>query len=308
MAEYKIKNFNQDIRKQINTIVEKNLLVGISTKEGINKIMDYMYSLENYEEKSIEVYREFFMGVVYLDAYKMYAYRLKQGIATEEDIDIFYQLWNIVDFNDLLAEISANIGLFNTMIKASYDFHNLSGLGKILVVRSLSLTENQKLSLIFPCHDLDLDTYYEDLTIDKLIKNIRNQNKFYQKTLMIDFQEGIIYSVVGFIKDLFKVDRRNAKKLCLEIALVDYRASKYLVNLAKDNKILQEHIELYENNGVEQIIDLLFLDSELLFDTIYMLVDLYVNGKYNEIDLSEDVISHEGKEEVLKKLMTDNKE
>lgn len=303
MAEYKIMNFNQSIRKQIFDVVEKNLLVGISTKEGIDKIMDYIYSLEDTNEKSIGVYREFFMGVVYLDAYKMYAYKIKQGIASEEDIDTFYQLYNIIDFNDLYAEISANIGLFNTMIKAAYDFYNLNGLGKILVVRSLSLSENKKLSEIFPCHNLDLDTYYEPVTIDKLIKNIRSQYKFYERTLMIDFPEGIISTVVGFIKNLYMVDKNNAKDLCLQLALVDYRASKYLCDLVEDNKTLKEHVDLYEKNSLERIIDLLFQDSELLFDVIYMLVDLYVNGKYNDIDLSEQVINSAGDEEVLKKLM-----
>lgn len=304
MAEYKIKNFNQDIRKQINDIVEKNLLVGISAKEGIDKIMNYIYSMEEYEDKSIDVYREFFMGVVYLDAYKMFAYRQKEGIASEDDIDTFYQLWNITDFNDLLAEISANIGLFNIMIKAAYDFYNLNGLGKVIVVRSLSLSENKKLAEIFPCHELDLDTYYEPITIDKLIKNMRNQNRFYEKTVMIDFPEGIIYSVVGFIKNLFKVDRNNARTLCLQLALIDYRASKYLVNLVNDNQTLKEHISLYEGNSVERIIDVLFQDSELLFDAVYMLVDLYINGKYNDIEINDMVIAKEGNEDILKKLMT----
>ena len=308
MAEYKIKNFNQDIRKQINTIIEKNLLAGISTKEGIDRIMNYLYSLENYTDKSIEVYCEFFMGVVYLDAYKMYAYRQKQGIATEDDIDTFYQLWNIVDFNDLLAEISSNIGLFNTMIKASYDFYNLTGLGKVLVVRSLSLSENKKLSVIFPCHNLDLDTYYETITIDRLVKNIKNQFKYYSKTLMIDFPEGVIYNVVGFIKNLFNIDNSNAKSLCLEIALVDYRAAKYLVNSGEENETLKEHIVFYENNSLEKILSLLGQDSELLFDAIYMLVDLYVNGRYNEIEFNDQMIIKAGNEEVVKKLTFDPKQ
>ncbi len=307
MAEYQLKNFNKEIRKQINYIVENKLLEGISTKEGIDKIMNYIYSLENSKEKVAGVYREFFMGVVYLDAYKMYAYRHKQGISSEEDIDVYYQLFNIVDFNDLLAEISANIGLFNIMIKASYDFHNLNGLGKVLVVRSLSLSENKKLSEIFPCHNLDLDTYYEPVTIDKLIKNIRNQYKFYEQTIMIDFSEGIIFTIVGFIKNLYMIDKKNAKDLCLKLALIDYRASKYLFNLVENNETLKEHIDLYEKNSLERIIDLLFHDSELLFDVVYMLVDLYVNGKYNDINISDQVINGYGDEKVLKKLMTNFK-
>ncbi len=311
MTEYKIMNFNQSIREKINSIVEKNLLVGVSTKEGIDKIMDYVYSLEDSNEKSLEIYREFFMGVVYLDAYKMFAYRQREGIATEEDIDIFFQLWNIVDFNDLLAEISANIGLFNTMIKASYDFYNLNELGKVILVRSLSPSENKKLKEIFPCHELDLDTYNEDVTIDKVVKSIREQSRLYKQTIMINFPEGIVYSVEGFMHNLFKVDQKNAKELILQLALIDYRASKYLVNLVEDNKVLKEHIEVYEKNSVDEIVRMLLQDSEFLMDAIYMLIDLYVNNKYDDITFSDKVIAKEGKEEVLKKLMLkpkDNKE
>lgn len=302
MAEYQIKNYNQNIRNQINKVIEKNLLKGISVAESINQIINQLYDLEEIQNPPKQAYREYFMGVTYIDAYKMLAYKQKKNMMTEQEKDFFFQIYNISNLIDLTTEISANPEFFSNIVKLSYDFSLLPNLAKSLVIMSLYPSENHKLATIFPGHSLDLAEYSQIITINTLVDEIQKQINYYEKVLCIDFTEGIVLSICGFIKDFFAINPHNSTVLCLNLAQKDYQASKYLIDKVDDKQTLQQHISTYENLSLTDIIIKLKDDDEFLFDTIWMLIDLCVLKSYNTLKIDESLVSSYGEQNIVKKL------
>lgn len=276
--EIHLKNFNKEVRKRINNTVENGILVGKSKRNTCGEIMDYLYSLEGTANAYEMIYRKFTIGVTYIDAFKMYLYKNRKNLADDEDLIILSELLGIRDYDDLEAEISANIDLFQKMIEASYDFYNLNGLSKVIIVRSLTDSDNAFLTKVFPAHELDLKDYKTPITLERLLKNVINQQKYQKNTLEIQSPEEIINSIQGFITELFTVDRENALKLLLEMSTFDYKILK---------STNSKEITLYQELSQSQIITKLLTEPATLNKMIQRIisnVQKYLTNKIPNIN------------------------
>ena len=102
---------------------------------------------------------------------------------------------------------------------------------------------------------------------------------------------------------MFNINKENAISICSELAKKDYLASIYLTRQIKDNDTLNNHIKLYENSSYEEIIAHFNNDDEFLFDTIWMLIDLYITKTFNDVSIDEKSIENGGNDTVIKKLI-----
>lgn len=261
--EVRLKNFNKEIRKEINRVVENGLLVGKSKRKSCSEIMDHLYALEDTNNAYEMIYRKFFIGVIYIDAIKVYLYKNRKNLTNDEDLIILSELLGIKDYDDLETEVSANIDLLEKMIEASYDFYNLNGLSKVIIIRSLTSSDNEYIKSIFPSHELDLDEYKTTITLERLIKNILNQQKYQTNTLQIENNQEIINSIIGFITELYIVDRENALKLLLEISSFDY---KILLNTNS------KEISTYQELSQIEIVNKLLAEPDTLSKIIQRII------------------------------------
>lgn len=299
-----MENYNKKMRDDLGTFMDAYLKNGgISVRDGAKQYREMLEELEDTDDEYQELYRKYQIYVMYLDAYKLSMYKQKQCIADDQDVELFDQLLYLLDENELMMEIEGNLDFLERLIEESYKFREMNILGKIIVIKSLSEYENDDILQYFPIHEQDLDTYNIEVTLEMILKNIRNQSRHQKKDLDIDCKEAIMLSVVGFIQKLATYDYKNAETLLLEIGAADYRVSKFLASKFKDNELFVDHIDLYENYSRENILDELESNSDFLKDAIWNIADVEIFKKYEDTSINTEEMDDCRDTEVMKKLV-----
>ena len=297
-----MKTYNQKMRDILSKHIEFYQDRGFKVHNSAVKYADILYQLKDSKNPYEKLYSEYLIYIMYLDAYKMNSYMQKECITSDTDLDLLDQLAHIIDSDDLLAEVSADPSFLVKLIESSYQFHEMNALGKINVIKSLDQYENDWLEERYPMHRQDLETYDIKITLQHLLTNIQNQTKYQKKKLMIDFQEGILMSVTGFIRNLVKNDYNNAIELLNEIAVADYISSKALLEKVEDDELLIDHIDLYENYSRNEILYELINNPEFLMCTMETIASVYVYGEYEGIKVQKDEIDENKGKSLMKKL------
>ncbi len=295
--------FNKQIRSIVSKWVEEGELKGIDRKKTIDLKIPYIYTLfEKDAYSKLGVCMLLCTG--YLDAYKILSYKQKECMNNDEEEDILGLLCDIEDYDDLVAEISADPNLLARLLEKIDEFANMNGLAKMLLVKSLSDSENAWLNSRFCNHQEDIINYDKEVTVSLLTTNYKRKKHYQENVSMIDFNDGIIMNLVGFINNLVKIDMDNATSLALEIGKIDYAASKYLVGKFSDeDDIFLDHIDYYESYPVDAIVNRLLFSPEFLKDAIWMVLAIMVNKNYRDIPLSEDLLANKDAKKMAKKLV-----
>ena len=277
-----MKNYNKQMRNLLSKYMESYLNQGLTLSKSAYKFAMLLYNLEYVSNKYIALFRKYLIYVMYLDAYKIGSYKQKECITSDEEIDFFGQLSDIEDADELLAEISAKPTFLVKLIESCYQFHNMNGLGKVNIVKSLDVAENEWLEEHFPIHRQDLDTYDIKITLQHILKNIQNQTKHQEMNLEIDFKDAIMISVAGFLRNLVKNDYANAVDLLIEIAVSDYSSCKTLSEKGISDAYVLDHIDLYENYSKRDILSELMDNPIFLTDSIWNIANVYVMDNMTE--------------------------
>lgn len=304
MENVEIKNYNQEVRKKIEVVIDNMIIkFGCTVKEAASMYTNYIYNLENSSDKYIKIYRDLLFSVLYLDGYKKYVFLQKRGLLCDTDIDILGEIFDLEDFNDLQSEISANPYLLAKLVEASYEFSYMCGLGKRNFVRTLTAGENEKISKIAPVHALDLMTYCRKINLEDLIKHIKGQKKYYTNRLGIDFDSAIAMNVSGYLSEASLYDLDNeTEDLLKELSILDYKISKYLIGKVSDDEMFIDHVDLYENYGMDEIIGALH-NPDYLEDAIWNLMALHLYQEYDGVPLTENLIEGKEVEKTVQKLL-----
>lgn len=297
-------NYNDEIRMMLKKVIDKYCLRGFSINESIDSLRDTLYNMEISDEKIDLKTRENCILCIYLDTLYMTIYKHKGSIMKIEDVDLLNRLCQINDKNDLLAEVSCDPDFFSKLIFNSYEFSSLTNLGKIILVRSLTNMERNWIISKNVMHIMDLNTYGREITIDDLVLDIEAQIKDQDKLLDIEFEDGILLNISGFISNMIRFDRNNGIKLLLNVGKIDYAVSKYLkkMNIFEDDVL--DHIDYYENYSLDDIVYRLTYDMTFLQSALVNLISLYIYKSYNGIELSDDLLNNSAVKKLDKKFNT----
>lgn len=298
-----MENYNKQIRKKIvddlETIMVKKY---IPLKDAIMIYQQFLYNMLDNGNEYQKIFISYLIGLIYSDSYTVYSYKQKNNINEPVEIDTFSILHKLEDYDDLKGEISANPDVFCKMIQSTYQFNECSGLTKVLMVKSLSEKENEKITEIFPLHSENLTDYNKDIDLKSLIKNMNGQKKYYEKVMTISFADGIFIQTAGFIRKLAELDKNSAYKLLKEIVIEDYKICKYLITLLPEETKIKEHIEAYELLSADKIFEIMLNNQELLIDSLSNIFDLYINKSYGSINLSKELIEQVKNDDITRKL------
>ena len=66
-----------------------------------------------------------------------------------------------------------------------------------------------------------------------------------------------------------------------------------------------DHIDYYENYNLDDIIYRLTTDEVFLKDSLWMIISLYIDKSYDDIELSTDILDNKEVSKVYKKLNLD---
>ncbi len=178
----------------------------------------------------------------------------------------------------------------------------MNGLGKVNIVKSLDVAENEWLEEHFPMHRQDLDTYDIKITLQHILKNIQNQTKHQETHFEIDFKEAIMIGVAGFLRNLVRNDYDNAVDLLIEIAVSDYNSCITLREKGIEDAYILDHIDLYEHYSKRDILWELMDNPVFLTDTIWSIANIYVYGEYEGMEIQKEEIDENKGKSIMKKL------
>lgn len=305
-------NYNIKVREIIENWVEIGNQLGVDAHTLLSAHIPNIYNF--FQEPENSVISMYLLEVAYLDAYKMYSHKQKECLNNDLDENVFGFLIDIESLDDLVELIYNDPIFFEKILYASFEFANLSYLGKSLIMKSLTEDENYHLQDLFPVHNQDIATYDTPIGIETIIKYIYDKNEYQHNIMGIEFKGGIIANVLGYIENLIKLDYENAISLILDIGKIDYATSKYLLKeislskqaTAEDKNLLIDHIDLYENYKTADIIAKLFNDQDFLKDAIWNLADAYVYNESFGLELTPELIESKEATEVAKKLVLSN--
>ncbi len=305
-------NYNVKVREIIENWVETGNQLGVDAHTLLSAHIPNIYNF--FQEPENSVISMYLLEVAYLDAYKMYSHKQKDCLNSDSDEDVFGLLTDIENIDDLVTVIYNDPSFFEKILYASFEFANLSYLGKSLIMKSLTEEENYHLQALFPVHNQDVTTYNNPIGIETIIKYVYDKNEYQHNIMGIEFKGGIIANVLGYIGNLIKLDSENAITLLLDIGKIDYATSKYLLKemeLSKeatdeDKNLLIDHIDLYENYETADIITRLFNDQDFLKDAIWNLADAYVYNESFGFEITPELIESKEATEVAKKLVLSN--
>lgn len=301
--EVRINNFNQQLRERVIASIDNYMMQGIDLKTACNLYSMYVLALGNEETMENAIMQSYILSLGYLDAYKIYSYKQKMSLNNILDEDILGTLYEIEDYDDIIETIKNNPMMLLLLIESIHEFGTSSDLTKINLVKSLSDSENDVLKNNFQIHTFDRISYDIDIDLD-IIVDMYNKLVQRQEENLYSFDIAIIMQITNFIRKFLIWDRKQATKLILDIAEIDYNVSKYMSNKLDDEvlkSLIDSHIDYYENNSTNSIIDILSSDENFLYDALLSVIDLKVHKSCNNIPLDEnDIYTQDSKKLELK--------
>lgn len=297
-----MQNYNIWVRNTLYKHIQFYLDRGFTVYQAACEYANVLYSIENSKNVYELFYKEYLIYIMYLDAYKINSYKQKECIANDDEIDFLDQLCCIEDSTDLETEVSFDPSFLVKMIEHCYQFHEMNGLGKVNLIKTLNFSESCWLEERFPMHCYDLQTYDIKITLHHCLLNMKAQVKHQSNEMLIDFKEGIMESIVGFVRNYIKNDYENAMDLIIEIAVSDYMSSKLLLSESTDNYILMNHIDLYENYSRNDILNELIGNQVFLLDAIWTIASVYVYKEYEGIYVDQEKLNGDYEKKLMKKL------
>lgn len=304
-----IKSINDIIRNDIYNFFDKYLLRGKTIDEIAEMFSKYIYSLEPNKLSDFSFSSEYnrmnLIRVIYLDALKMTTYRHKVGLVDDEELIFFNNLTSLDGDADIASEISFDPALLNEMIIDCYRFSSYNMFSKIMIFKSLTSDEQLYLSKTYSNHLIDSFIYGKKITIDDL-NNYLSDYIIHQKKYIGEIMNDNNLSIVSnFIKVLMNEDGSDSFDLLIDLIKIDYSVCKFLYKNNVSNEVSLNHIDLYENYSMEDILTKFFYDEVFLMDTVNMYLILHVDKKYGDIILPDDILQSDDIKKLEKKLIID---
>lgn len=295
-------NYIDQIRREVSNHIQNQIIMGYTLEQSIQSYLISFYQIDKVYHKQNYILKTLILGVGFVDAYKIYSYKQKNGLINDSEVELLGKLIALEDINDLLAEASADPEFLFCLIATMNEFYKLNILEKIMLMNSLSYDEHGFLVEFLPFHIEDIDKYNIEVTLETL-KSAYIEQKVHQVFVAdIDFEEAILMSLCGFIKNLLKYDYQNAKKLICDIAILDYASLCILAKKRVQCGYVEERIDLYQNNEGETILNTLLNDEDILKCAIYVTIMTLMNGCIERVPLSKDWVKSEEAQRLSKKL------
>ena len=270
----KPRTINEQVRFNLNQKIER----GISSCKTLDIIIDSI--IDNFSKDMLtnnnEYLWEYIMGLSFVDTFRIYSFKNKKGLLNTDEKEVFYYIYNIKDNVDLYSELSSSIDFFKKLLEGLYDFYNFTPLSKCELTKWV--------------------------TLNTIIETIKLEINNYENNLGYYFEEGIISNIVSFIKSMFYLDKDNAIALYMELAKLDYLASLYVKDKSLNDFVVTNHIKVYQNSSLEEIISMFYQNQKFVAEVVKMLFDIYISKNHNMIKIDANIINRTNGDETLHKL------
>lgn len=277
------ENFNNKVRKEIHDTID-------SISESLNITIDesftsYHFTLNTlFQSKNLHInlYSLYIKTILFLDTYKLMSYKVKKGLSSLADKELFIFLSNIEDIDNFDEELQNDPSTFLKILEAVYEYYNLGSLTKILIMKTLSNEEHRKLLTITRNHEYDLLECEKEITLDYLINYYISEQKFIKDHIETYDKPTSIYMIISFIKDLYMINKPNATKLLESIIETDKTAIEILKNKGIKDEYILSRYTLYQKINQKDMIEKLVNDLELLYNVFNTIINFKVENNYDD--------------------------
>ena len=250
-----MENRNQDIsilekfRKRLGRIVEEG---DFDLDCALRDYEPYFYQrLDDNSRKYVDLFTTLELLTYYTDCYMVLNAKKKNVSLKTNDYNILTLFEFILDFDDLVAEISATPFLLEEMMKASLEFDSLSFLGKVNLYHYLEEEDKKRLLKMNPTFIEEQDVYSRFIETEDYIKHFEEQQTRYERLMGEEpsqsIKDAIITEICGFLKNLSLYDYENYINNIKDMAIFHYEYLKY----AYDSKI---ELALYHREEMKEVI------------------------------------------------------
>ncbi len=286
------RTVNDTLRKYFFEKIEHDHFIPIL------KELNFVYAIEKIrKQRSLNddcknLMYELFLQISYLDAYKIIVDHNLNNTLTTNDIKMCSYLSQIETYQDLLNFAKVDPIFYQNLLKYMYQFYDTPSLGKILMIKSLTPEDNQKLINQVPLHQNDLLNYDRKISPQLFSSYYRQINHFQNMVGSVDFLAShVISAMVGFIQKLNSIRKEETAELLLQMIDNDYQWSIYLVDnydLEQEDKNYRKMlIALMEDPALSKE-DIMHLCVEnYLPNLLTSFIDISVQQKYKGIEEEE---------------------
>lgn len=243
-------------------------------RERINGIIKGSILLK---DKRSEIIRMSVIPLLYIDAYKVLKFRLKNGLGTEAEYQMISYLDKVESQEELCALFLSRNDYLNYSIGCVETFNNTPYLGKIRMIKSLSEAENSNLSDFTELHSNDLEMYNIEITEDFIYNYFKKYSEHLTKENVNHSPDKILEALAGFIQNIYI---KNGEEIYDMVCDINERVFSHIDELKKvfdsDYQYIDMLVEDYYKDP-EEFNDYTLYECPVLVDTlsIYILMRDY---------------------------------
>jgi len=295
-------NINNFVREYLLEFYEKEEENEVGESEIIDKFITVYKEYESFKfTNNLILKKDYIILVLYTDALKYLLYLHKVGLVNDRVSILLDALSAIDSKEELKNNLENNYELFYGIVEYAHKYCEINELSKMTINKSLSIIENRWITQVFKANLSDGIEATSKIKLNDIVEELINDKAYQIKKYGKSFDDSNVKRILGIIRTLSLYDLGNYYDLLLEIAKVDYSVCKYLITRINDCEYAYDRVDFYENYKIEDIIESLSLDQQMLNSAIWMVVSLYIDSDYEDIELNINDVNKEVSPQMIKK-------
>lgn len=273
-------NMNEvGVNEYIRNKIDKNCWIGDKYSTCSLEFFDAYANSFDGNSKSDIILNSAITSILFLDTYKIISYKVKKGLATEQETAEFDRLLMINNKEDLKNYYKDN--MYNSLrgFEDVHSFINSLAISKINMIKGLSNFENKRLNSVTPLHQNDLDKYNISLDKDYLYNFYKNYSKYLFDKHNDKITESITLIITNYIHNNYRIDPLETKNLIISISSDVFRnIDEFTKTIPSNIKMYDDISTLYQKNEEDFCFKCVADQDilEILLDTYFAMRDLKI--------------------------------
>lgn len=269
-------------------------MIAVQTNDSISKeqLKNNILASILLKDKRSELIKVSVIPMLFIDAYKILKFKLKNGLATEAEYQMISYYDQIEDQHSFYQLLFTRGDYLNYSIGCVETFNNMPYLGKIRVMKSLSEDENSRLSTFTELHTNDMDKYNIDITVDFLYDFFRDYSIHMLKENVGHTPNKILEALAGFLQNVYI---KHGEEIYELISDMNEKVFTHIDDLKKVYDSDYRYIDIITEdyfNDKESFNEYALYECPVLVDCL----SLYVLMRNNNVLGSEKVLKNERNE------------
>lgn len=273
----KMEKLNYDkIRKYLYNIIAVKRANGFELYEIIEKLSETMMEMHENMSSIFNDLRNKILEILYMDSMKYLLYKTKLSIYTSEENKLLFHLLNFNSMEDIINFTMNNPEALGDLLKNFIDLYEEHELLKMLITKSLTSSEKEKIIKVVPNSEEDLKRQNESIKLELLLATLYVDETVQFENYRVRLSEQNINRLFHVIHQLYIYDKKNGVALLTEIGNLDCNILKQLdINEVQEKDIISR-ISFYEESSDETTSAFLLNNNEYLLNLLYRIREIMI--------------------------------